>query len=118
MKNEVRIVNGKIIINYNGTFAIRTVDDIRFCKSTQNNSEIFLDAGKSLVVPLGLNKLALLLPERSFCKIHNRYIVHLGIMQKAIVKDGKILYRKYIIPITRDYIVEFIHKAEAFHTSG
>jgi hypothetical protein len=117
MKNEVKVVKNKIIIIYSGTYAIRTIDNIRFCNSSHNNSVLNFKTGKPLIAPVGLSKLALLLPEEAFCKIHKRYLVHYAIMQEAIIKDGKIIYRKHVLPITRECIAKFRCNAEAYHTS-
>jgi DNA-binding LytR/AlgR family response regulator len=117
MKNEVKVTENTIIVIFSGMQAIRNVNNILFCKSVCHYTEIYFDTEKPIKALIGINKLALLLPGESFYKCHRRYIVHLGIVQEAIIKEGKILFREHVLPITRNCIAEFRCKAEVYHTS-
>jgi len=116
MKNGVKVAGDKIIIVYNGMQAMRIINNIRFCSSCHNYSEIYFDTDNPVIAPIGINKLSLLLPEESFYKCHRLYIINLEILYEAIVKDGKILYHEQVFPVSRNRVKEFRHKAEAYRT--
>ena len=118
MKNEVKVSGNTIIIVYNGEKIIRNINSIRFCRAVCRYSEIYFDKDKPVLAPVGINKLALLLPEEFFFICHRRYIIHLGILHDAIVKEDKIIYHSHFILVSRHRNKKFRDKTEVFHTSG
>lgn len=136
-------MDDRIFITYEGKLNILFLNDILFCESLCHNSEIYfhafkplfnpnaantqklplpkqenlfyLDTIKPLIAPIGIHNLALLLPGDSFCKIHRKYIVYLGIFKDATIEADKILFGGYILRISREYADEFLDKLKKFH---
>jgi len=114
MKNEVKIVDNIIIIDYNGTRIFRPLNNIRFCEALSHYCEIYFDTVKPVVAPIAISKLEQMLPKNAFYKCHRRIIIHFDILNNAEVKEDKIYYNKYILPISRNNFSEFINRSEAF----
>lgn len=86
----------------NGTTYIFT-DQIIFCRSDNNYTIIYLESGEKIMVSKTLKKFELKLPNDTFLRTHQSYIVNLNKVNQICNKDGGFLTmnNNKKIPISR-----------------
>lgn len=114
MKNEVKIVGNNILIVCEGEELFRPLDHIYFCAAVCRYCEIVFNTDKPHKAIIGLNELALMLPKQVFYMCHKSFIIHLGILKEATIKDGKIFFLNHILPVSRYRFDEFQLKAISY----
>src|SRR5690606_4602600 len=81
----------KITINTDGKLLFLNSDDILFAESDGNYSTIFLKDGQKILLTKKLKEVNALLPENSFFRIHNSYIINLNKIKEFFKTDGYVV---------------------------
>nr|WP_299343510.1 LytTR family DNA-binding domain-containing protein [Allomuricauda sp.] len=99
----------KITINTDGKLLFLNSDDILYAESDGNYSTIFLSDGQKILLTKKLKEVNNLLPERSFFRIHNSYIINLNKIKEFIKTDGYVvLESNHKIPVSRQKKSDFL----------
>lgn len=110
-KNLMENSKKRIAIPIDGKLIFLTVDEIIYCQSDGNYCKIFLTNGKFLFVSKKLKKIQDLLPDSSFYRVHNSYIVNLKKVREYLKTDGYvILENQKEIPVSRSRKSTFLNK--------
>ena len=80
--------NRKITLNTDGKLLFLENEDILYAESDGNYSTIYLSDGRKLVLTKKLKEIDQLLPEKTFFRIHNSYIINLDKVKEYIKTDG------------------------------
>lgn len=100
-----------IQIPVNGKIIFIKVEDIIYCQSDGNYSRIFLSSGKNKYVSKKLKELEELLPESTFFRIHNSYIINIMQVVEYFKGDGYVaLTNNEKIPVSRVKKEAFLEK--------
>jgi two-component system LytT family response regulator len=103
--------NKKIAINTDGKLVFIYADDIIFVESDGNYSTIFLKDNQKMVVTKKLKEVNQLLPEQSFFRIHNSYIINLSKIEAFLKTEGYVIMEsKHKIPVARQRKSDFLDK--------
>lgn len=106
---NARSLDKKITINTDGKLLFLNSDDILYAASDGNYSTIFLADGQKILLTKKLKEVNQLLPEDSFFRIHNSYIVNLGKIKEFIKTDGYVvLQSNHKIPVSRQKKSDFL----------
>jgi two-component system LytT family response regulator len=101
----------KITINTDGKLLFLNLEDILFVESDGNYSTINMTDKQKILVTKKLKEVNCLLPEHSFFRIHNSYIVNLGKIKEFIKTDGYVIMESnHKIPVARQRKSEFLEK--------
>jgi len=99
----------KITINTDGRLVFLNSDDILFAESDGNYSTIFLKDEQSILLTKKLKEVNALLPENSFFRIHNSYIINLNKIKEFFKTDGYVvLESNHKIPVSRQKKSDFL----------
>ena len=99
----------KITVNTDGKLLFLEVDEILYAESDGNYSTIFLADGQKLVLTKKLKEVNALLPDDSFFRIHNSYIVNLGQIKEFLKTDGYVILKSnHKIPVSRQKKSDFL----------
>lgn len=103
--------NKKITINTDGKLLFLNVEDIIFVESDGNYSTIFMDDKQKILVTKKLKEVNALLPDQSFFRIHNSFIVNLSKIKEYIKNEGYVIMESnHKIPVARQRKSEFLEK--------
>jgi DNA-binding LytR/AlgR family response regulator len=114
MKNEVKIVGNNLLVAYNGIEIFCPLSNINYCEAICRSCEIYYNEDKHQKAYIGINKLYSLLPRESFYMCHRLWIIHLGILKEATIKDNEIVFHDQKMPVSRYKFVELQLKAIAY----
>jgi two-component system LytT family response regulator len=81
----------KITLNTDGKLLFLENEDILYAESDGNYSTIYLSDGRKLVLTKKLKEIDQLLPEKTFFRIHNSYIINLDKVKEYIKTDGYVV---------------------------
>lgn len=99
----------KITINTDGKLVFLNSDDILYAESDGNYSTIFLVDGQKILLTKKLKEVNTLLPENSFFRIHNSYIINLNKIKEFLKTDGYVvLESNHKIPVSRQKKSDFL----------
>lgn len=99
----------KITINTDGKLVFLNSDDILYAESDGNYSTIFLADGQKILLTKKLKEVNTLLPENSFFRIHNSYIINLNKIKEFLKTDGYVvLESNHKIPVSRQKKSDFL----------
>ncbi|WP_318312357.1 LytR/AlgR family response regulator transcription factor [Flagellimonas crocea] len=99
----------KITINTDGKLVFLNSDDILYAESDGNYSTIFLKDGQKILLTKKLKEVNALLPESSFFRIHNSYIINLNKIKEFLKTDGYVvLESNHKIPVSRQKKSDFL----------
>ncbi len=99
----------KITINTDGKLLFLNSDDILYAESDGNYSTIFLSDGQKILLTKKLKEVNNLLPDRSFFRIHNSYIINLNKIKEFLKTDGYVvLESNHKIPVSRQKKSDFL----------
>ena len=99
----------KITINTDGKLVFLNSDEILFAESDGNYSTIFLKDGQKILLTKKLKEVNALLPESSFFRIHNSYIINLNKIKEFLKTDGYVvLESNHKIPVSRQKKSDFL----------
>lgn len=109
LERSVEAQSKKIAINTDGRLVFLNSDDILFAESDGNYSTIFLKDGQSILLTKKLKEVNALLPENSFFRIHNSYIINLNKIKEFFKTDGYVvLESNHKIPVSRQKKSDFL----------
>lgn len=101
----------KITVNSDGKLIFIHIDDIIFVQSDGNYSTIFLKNNQKKVVTKKLKDINNLLPENSFFRTHNSFIVNLNKIKEFLKNEGYLIMESnHKIPVARQRKTEFLDK--------
>lgn len=101
--------NKKITINTDGKLVFLNSDDILYAESDGNYSTIFLTDGQKILLTKKLKEVNTLLPQSSFFRIHNSYIINLNKIKEFLKTDGYVvLESNHKIPVSRQKKSDFL----------
>ncbi|UII77442.1 LytTR family DNA-binding domain-containing protein [Flagellimonas sp. HMM57] len=99
----------KITINTDGKLLFLNSDDILYAESDGNYSTIFLSDGQKILLTKKLKEVNNLLPDNSFFRIHNSYIINLNKIKEFLKTDGYVvLESNHKIPVSRQKKSDFL----------
>ncbi|SHI54689.1 LytR/AlgR family response regulator transcription factor [Pseudozobellia thermophila] len=99
----------KITLNTDGKLVFLNSDDILYAESDGNYSTVFLSDGHKIVLTKKLKEVNELLPDSSFFRIHNSYIINLNKIKEFLKTDGYvILESNHKIPVSRQKKSDFL----------
>ena len=99
----------KITFNTDGKLLFLESDEILYAESDGNYSTIYLTDGQKIVLTKKLKEVNDLLPEDSFFRIHNSYIINLHKIKEFLKTDGYvILSSNHKIPVSRQKKSDFL----------
>ncbi len=99
----------KITINTDGKLVFLNSNDILYAESDGNYSTIFLVDGQKILLTKKLKEVNTLLPENSFFRIHNSYIINLNKIKEFLKTDGYVvLESNHKIPVSRQKKSDFL----------
>lgn len=102
-------IHKKITINTDGKLVFLESDEILYAESDGNYSTIFLTDGQKIVLTKKLKEVNELLPENSFFRIHNSYIINLNKIKEFLKTDGYVvLQSNHRIPVSRQKKSDFL----------
>lgn len=87
-QNTRQEVPDKIPLSTTGGLLFVKLTDIVFCESSGNYTHFFLADEKKIVVSRQLGEYEKLLPENSFIRIHDKYIINLSFIKEYIKGSG------------------------------
>ncbi len=101
--------NKKITIGTDGKLVFLNSDDILYAESDGNYSTIFLVDGQKILLTKKLKDVNALLPENSFFRIHNSYIINLNKIKEFFKTDGYVILESNDrIPVSRQKKSDFL----------
>jgi two-component system LytT family response regulator len=103
--------NKKITLSTGGKLVFLDIEDILFIESDGNYSTFNLKNNQKLVVTKKLKAVNDLLPENTFFRIHNSYIVNLNKIKEFMKSEGYIVMESnHKIPVARQRQSDFLGK--------
>ncbi|OQD44087.1 LytR/AlgR family response regulator transcription factor [Croceivirga radicis] len=104
-----RSLDKKITINTDGKLLFLESDEIMYAESDGNYSTLYLQDGQKLVLTKKLKEVNAILPENSFFRIHNSFIVNLGKIKEYLKTDGYVILKSgHKIPVSRQKKSDFL----------
>ncbi len=105
----------KIPLNFEGKVVFVNTDDISYCKSDGNYTEIYLHNGKKYVVSKKLKEIEQSISNNDFFRVHNSYLVNLNTVSEYVKSEGHylVLEDDSSIPVSRakkSQLVEILSK--------
>ena len=86
----------------NGKILFERAEEIIYCESDGNYTNIFLESGKSFCVSKKLKEIEAILPESIFFRSHNSYIINILKVTEYIKAEGYVvLSNQKSIPVSR-----------------
>lgn len=103
--------NKKITLNTDGKLVFLNVEDILFVESDGNYSTFNLMNNQKLVITKKLKDVNGLLPETTFFRIHNSFIVNLNKIKEFMKSEGYVVMESnHKIPVARQRKSAFLEK--------
>ncbi|MFD0796045.1 LytR/AlgR family response regulator transcription factor [Maribacter chungangensis] len=104
-----RSINKRITLNTDGKLIFLESDEILYAESDGNYSTVFLSDGHKIVLTKKLKEVNALLPEDSFFRIHNSYIINLNKIKEFLKTDGYVVLKSnHKIPVSRQKKSDFL----------
>jgi len=106
---NANLTNKKITLNTDGKLLFLESDEILYAESDGNYSTIFLVDGQKIVLTKKLKEVNTLLPQDSFFRIHNSYIINLNKIKEFLKTDGYVVLKSnHKIPVSRQKKSDFL----------
>ena len=103
------LLHKKITFNTDGKLIFLESDEILYAESDGNYSTIYLSDGQKIVLTKKLKEVNQLLPEESFFRIHNSFIINLNKIKEFLKTDGYVvLTSNHKIPVSRQKKSDFL----------
>ncbi|RKN82609.1 LytR/AlgR family response regulator transcription factor [Ulvibacterium marinum] len=104
-------VHKKITFNTDGKLLFLESEEILYAESDGNYSTIYLVDGQKIVLTKKLKEVNELLPDDSFFRIHNSYIINLNKIKEFLKTDGYVVLKSnHKIPVSRQKKSDFLDK--------
>lgn len=101
----------KIILNTDGKLVFLNIDDILYVESDGNYSTFFMTSNQKMVVTKKIKEIDAILPESSFFRIHNSYIINLNKIKEFVKSEAYVLMESNEkIPVARQRKTDFLNK--------
>ncbi|SNR25928.1 two component transcriptional regulator, LytTR family [Maribacter sedimenticola] len=101
--------HNRITLNTDGKLLFLESDEILYAESDGNYSTIFLSDGQKIVLTKKLKEVNEILPDDSFFRIHNSYIVNLNKIKEFLKTDGYVVLKSnHKIPVSRQKKSDFL----------
>lgn len=102
-QKPIEVSKGKISVPVFEGFEILEYDEIIFCKSDNNYTDIFLAGNRKIVVSKTLKYIEDLLPESIFLRVHKSFIVNKNHIRKYLKSNGGelVLSNNKIVPVSK-----------------
>ncbi len=93
----------KITLSLSGKTLFVEPNEILYCKSDGNYTEIYFDTNKKEVLSKKLKDVELMINNTSFYRVHNSYLVNINHIKEFIKNDGQylVLDNGVTIPVSR-----------------
>lgn len=102
-------IKKKITINTDGKLLFLESEEILYVESDGNYSTLFLEDGQKILLTKKLKEVNQILPQESFFRIHNSFVVNLGKIKEFLKTDGYvILSTNHKIPVSRQKKSDFL----------
>lgn len=102
-------IHKKITINTDGKLVFLESDEILYAESDGNYSTLFLTDGNKLVLTKKLKEVNEILPDDTFFRIHNSYIINLNKIKEFLKTDGYVILKSnHKIPVSRQKKSDFL----------
>jgi len=102
-------IHKKITFNTDGKLVFLESDEIIYAESDGNYSTIYLVDGQKIVLTRKLKEVNELLPQDSFFRIHNSYIINLNKIKEFLKTDGYVILKpNHKIPVSRQKKSDFL----------
>jgi len=99
----------KIMFSTDGKLLFLESDEILYAESDGNYSTIFLADGQKIVLTKKLKEVNDMLPQESFFRIHNSYIINLNKIKEFLKTDGYVVLKSnHKIPVSRQKKSDFL----------
>lgn len=99
----------KIMFNTDGKLLFLESDEILYAESDGNYSTIFLADGQKIVLTKKLKEVNEMLPQESFFRIHNSYVINLNKIKEFLKTDGYVVLKSnHKIPVSRQKKSDFL----------
>lgn len=106
---NANVLHRKITFSTDGKLLFLESEEILFAESDGNYSTIYLADGQKIVLTKKLKEVNEMLPEDSFYRIHNSYIINLGKIKEYIKTDGYVILKSnHKIPVSRQKRSDFL----------
>lgn len=101
----------KITISTEGKLIFLNLDEILFVESDGNYSTLFLIDNQKILITKKLKEIDSLLPNKSFFRIHNSYIINLNKIKEFLKTEGYVIMDSgHRIPVARQRKSDFLEK--------
>ncbi len=101
----------KITISTDGKLIFLKLEEILFVESDGNYCTLFLVENQKLLVTKKLKEIDSLLPQDSFFRIHNSYIINLNKIKEFLKTEGYVVMESgHRIPVARQRKSDFLEK--------
>ena len=102
-------IHKKVTFNTDGKLLFLETDDILYAESDGNYSTVYLADGQKIVLTKKLKEVNSILPNDSFFRIHNSYIINLSKIKEFLKTDGYVvLNSNHKIPVSRQKKSDFL----------
>ena len=109
LKFNANSLQKKITINTDGKLMFVESDDILYAESEGNYSTLFFVDGSKVVLTKKLKELNQILPQDTFFRIHNSFIINLSKIKEFLKTDGYVvLTSNHKIPVSRQKKSDFL----------
>jgi two-component system, LytTR family, response regulator len=107
---EISVKKSRIAIRNHDIIHLISLDDIVYCKSDGNYTEIHLVDSKCVLASKTLKSIAQNLPETQFVRIHKSYLINILHIKKYLKKGyGElIMSNQEVLPVSRNHQQEIL----------
>ncbi len=101
--NENNEFVDKVVVPVYDGLEIISFDEIIYCKSDSNYTELVLTKNRKLIASKTLKHFSTHLPENKFIRIHKSYLTNTAYITKFLKKDGGeiVMTNKHVLPVSR-----------------
>ena len=99
----------KVTIQTDGRLLFLESDQIHYAESDGNYTTLYLSDSQKIVLSKKLKEVNLMLPEKTFFRVHNSYIVNLDQIKEYLKSDGYVILKSgKKIPVSRQKKSDFL----------
>lgn len=99
----------KVTIQTDGRLLFLESDQIHYAESDGNYTTLYLSDSQKIVLSKKLKEVNLMLPEKTFFRVHNSYVVNLDQIKEYLKSDGYVILKSgKKIPVSRQKKSDFL----------